>query len=156
SDPLGARDGAAAPRRPPLPRAAVPGARRAPVRPDAPVGARGRRPRARRALRRLEGGRRVPRQGGRLRRRDRRGRLLMPRGPAAPERARRGGERGPPPAHPRRLVGLGEAAAVLGASVYTVRRLVWTGALPAVRLTRRVQVDVRDLDRLIERCKSQL
>lgn len=72
--------------------------------------------------------------------------------PAAPEPRPR---RDAPPPPPRRLVGIGEAAAVLGVSVYTLRRLIWSGRLPAVRLTRRVQVDVRDLDRLVERSKDR-
>jgi hypothetical protein len=33
-------------------------------------------------------------------------------------------------------------------------RLIGAGKLPIVRLTRRLQVDVRDLDRLIEREKE--
>jgi len=34
------------------------------------------------------------------------------------------------------------------------RRLILTGKLPIVRLTRRLQIDVRDLDRLVERGKE--
>jgi len=51
---------------------------------------------------------------------------------------------------------LKEAAVVLGVSVATVRRLAWSGTLPTVRLTRRLQVDIHDLDRLIERTKERL
>jgi excisionase family DNA binding protein len=51
-------------------------------------------------------------------------------------------------------VSLQEAAVVLGVSVATLRRLVWAGKLPTVRLTRRVQIDVRDLDRLIQQGKE--
>jgi excisionase family DNA binding protein len=51
----------------------------------------------------------------------------------------------------RRLLSLKDAAAVLGVSIATLRRLIWGGELPVVRLTRRIQVDVRDLDRLIDR-----
>jgi excisionase family DNA binding protein len=54
----------------------------------------------------------------------------------------------------RRLVSLQEAAVVLGVSVATLRRMIWAGKLPIVRLTRRLQVDVRDLDRLVERGKE--
>ena len=53
----------------------------------------------------------------------------------------------------RRLIGLNEAAQMLGLSVVSIRRLVAAGKLPVVRLTRRLQVDVRDLDRLIEQWK---
>jgi len=54
----------------------------------------------------------------------------------------------------RRLVSLAEAAATLSISIATARRLVQSGKLPATRLSRRVLVDVRDLDRLIERSKQ--
>ena len=37
-----------------------------------------------------------------------------------------------------------EAAGLLGLSVHSLRRLIWAGTLPGVRVTRRVQVDLRD------------
>jgi len=55
----------------------------------------------------------------------------------------------------RRLLTLKEAAAVLGLSPYSVRRLIAAGTLPSVRLTRRIQVDLRDLERLIEQSKDR-
>jgi excisionase family DNA binding protein len=55
----------------------------------------------------------------------------------------------------RRLLTLKEAAVVLGVSPATIRRLIWSGRLPALRLTRRIQVDTRDIDRLIERTKER-
>jgi len=55
----------------------------------------------------------------------------------------------------RRLISLKEAAAVLGVSPASIRRLIWGGKLPAVRLTRRIQVDLRDVDRLIEQAKTR-
>lgn len=55
----------------------------------------------------------------------------------------------------RRLLTLEEAARFLGISTYSVRRLIWDGQLPAVRLTRRVQLDLRDLERLIEQKKDR-
>lgn len=55
----------------------------------------------------------------------------------------------------RRLVTLGEAAELLGLSVASVRRLIWAGKLPVVRLTRRIQIDLRDLDRLINATKDR-
>jgi excisionase family DNA binding protein len=60
------------------------------------------------------------------------------------------------PGQARCLLTLKQAGAVLGVSTATVRRLIWTGKLPAVRLTRRIQVDTRDLDRLIEQAKERL
>jgi excisionase family DNA binding protein len=55
----------------------------------------------------------------------------------------------------QRLISLQEAAVVLGVSVASARRLIWTRKLPAVRLTRRLQIDIRDLDRLIEQSKNR-
>jgi excisionase family DNA binding protein len=55
----------------------------------------------------------------------------------------------------RRLVSVAEAAEVLGLSVASIRRLVRTGTLPAVRLTRRLRIDVRDLDRVVEQAKDR-
>ena len=55
----------------------------------------------------------------------------------------------------QRLVTLADTAAMLSISLSTVRRLVWSGKLPATRLSRRVLVDVKDLDRLIERSKDR-
>jgi excisionase family DNA binding protein len=54
----------------------------------------------------------------------------------------------------RRLVTLHEAADLLGLSTYSLRRIIWAGRLRVVKLTRRVQIDVRDLDRLIETSKT--
>jgi excisionase family DNA binding protein len=54
-----------------------------------------------------------------------------------------------------RLLTLPQAAELLGVSIYTVRRLIWDAKLPAVRLTRRVLVDARDLERLIETAKTR-
>ena len=59
------------------------------------------------------------------------------------------------PAPGRRLLSLEEAAHLLGLSPYAVRRLIWDGKLPVVRLTRRIQIDLRDLERLIEQAKER-
>jgi excisionase family DNA binding protein len=55
----------------------------------------------------------------------------------------------------RRLLTLAETAELLGLSVTSIRRLVWAGKLPAVRLTRRIQIDTRDLDRFVEQAKDR-
>ena len=55
----------------------------------------------------------------------------------------------------RRLIPLSQAAHILGMSLGSARRLVWGGKLHAVKLTRRVLVDLRDLDRLIEEAKDR-
>ncbi|MCL6505766.1 MAG: helix-turn-helix domain-containing protein [Bryobacteraceae bacterium] len=57
-----------------------------------------------------------------------------------------------PPA--RRLLSVKEAAAYLGRSVAAVQHMIESGKLPAVRIDRRVAVDIRDLDRLIEASKT--
>ncbi len=55
----------------------------------------------------------------------------------------------------RRLITLAEAAELLGMSTASVRRLVRSGKLHVVRLTRRLLVDLRDIDRLIEEAKDR-
>jgi len=64
-----------------------------------------------------------------------------------------------------RLLGLVEAAAYLGLSTWTTRTLIANGVLRCVRLPslrrngedmRRVLIDVRDLDELIERSSSRV
>ncbi len=50
----------------------------------------------------------------------------------------------------RRLLSLEEAATYLGRTIWGVRELVWKGKLPAVRIDRRVQLDIRDLEKFIE------
>ena len=54
----------------------------------------------------------------------------------------------------RRLLSLKDAASALGVSTASIRRLIWSGRLPAVRILRRIHIDVRDLDRLIEQSKG--
>jgi excisionase family DNA binding protein len=55
----------------------------------------------------------------------------------------------------RRLISLPDAAEMLGMSIGSVRRLIWAGTLHSVKLNRRVLVDLRDLDRLIEQAKER-
>jgi predicted site-specific integrase-resolvase len=65
--------------------------------------------------------------------------------------------------HPVQLLSLRAVAGALGISYWTARELVVSGALPAVRLpsvrskrgaNRKLLVDARDLERLIERSKE--
>ena len=58
------------------------------------------------------------------------------------------------PGQARRLLSLNEAATVLGLSTVTIRRLIWAKKIPSVRILRRVRIDIRDLDRFIERSKE--
>ena len=53
----------------------------------------------------------------------------------------------------KRLYTLCEAADYLGRSVWSVRRLIWNGEVPAVKAGGRVHVDVRDMDDFIEKHK---
>jgi hypothetical protein len=52
-----------------------------------------------------------------------------------------------------RLLSLKEAATFLGVGIWTMRDIVWSGAVPLVRFRRRMYFDVRDLEKLIERNK---
>lgn len=76
--------------------------------------------------------------------------------PAAPAKPTQPAGPWAPGAGGGRLISVGKAATILGLSVASVRRLIWTGKLPVLRLTRRLQVDVRDLERLIEQAKDRI
>jgi excisionase family DNA binding protein len=54
----------------------------------------------------------------------------------------------------KRLYSIPEAGEYLGRTAWAVRHLIWNEVLPSVRIGRRVQVDVADLDALIERSKN--
>ncbi len=61
----------------------------------------------------------------------------------------------------QRLMGANEAAKYLGLSYWTLRELIWSGAIPLVQLPnknggrlRRILVAKNDLDRLIEQSKE--
>ena len=53
----------------------------------------------------------------------------------------------------KRLYTLPAAAEYLGRSTWSVRRLIWDGVLPSVRVQRRVHLDVADMENLIEQSK---
>ena len=53
-----------------------------------------------------------------------------------------------------RLLSLKEAATFLGVGIWTMRDIVWSGAVPLVRFRRRMYFDARDLEQLIERNKT--
>lgn len=59
---------------------------------------------------------------------------------------------GSPTVRPR-LLGIHEAASLLSISSWTLREMIWRGDLPEVRIGRRVLIDTRDLDALVERSK---
>jgi excisionase family DNA binding protein len=51
---------------------------------------------------------------------------------------------------PKRLFTLNEAGAYIGLSHWRVRSLIYSGQLPYVRLGRRILIDLKDLDALID------
>ena len=53
----------------------------------------------------------------------------------------------------KRLYTVLEAAMYLGRSTWSVRRLIWAGEIPAAKVGRRVHLDVKDMEALIERNK---
>ena len=56
----------------------------------------------------------------------------------------------------KRLYDLKEAATYLGRPVFSVRGLIWKGALPYVKEGRRQYLDIYDMDRYIERNKETM
>ena len=55
-----------------------------------------------------------------------------------------------------RLISLREAGSYLGVSYWSVRSLIDRGDLPTVRLGRRLLIDKKDLDALVENHKERL
>ena len=55
----------------------------------------------------------------------------------------------------KRLYSIPEAAQYLGRSPWSVRHLVWSGALPEVRAGRRIHLDIKDMDAFIEMNKQR-
>jgi hypothetical protein len=56
----------------------------------------------------------------------------------------------------KRLFDLKEAAIYLGRPVFSVRTLIWNGALPYVKEGRKQYLDIFDLDSYIERRKEKM
>lgn len=56
----------------------------------------------------------------------------------------------------KRLFDLKEASIYLGRPVFSVRTLIWNGALPYVKEGRKQYLDVYDMDKYIERCKETM
>jgi len=64
-------------------------------------------------------------------------------------------QRIPNPLH-KRLYDLKEAAHYLGRPVFSVRTLIWNGALPVIKDGRKQYLDIYDMDKYIERNKETL
>ena len=56
----------------------------------------------------------------------------------------------------KRLYDLKEAATYLGRPVFSVRTLIWKGALPYVKDGRRFYLDIVDMDTYVERNKERM
>ena len=56
----------------------------------------------------------------------------------------------------KRLFTLKEAGEYLGRSVYSMRTLVWKGALPVIQDGRKMWVDLKDLDAYVENHKRAM
>lgn len=61
-----------------------------------------------------------------------------------------------PPFLKPRLVCLREAAGYLGRTVWSMRELIWSGAIPVVRPpgSKKIYIDIADLDAFIEKNKN--
>ena len=55
----------------------------------------------------------------------------------------------------KRLYTINEAAIYLGRTEWSIRELIWKGELPAVKVGRRIHLDIYDLDGFIEFNKVQ-
>ena len=56
----------------------------------------------------------------------------------------------------KRLFDLKEASVYLGRPIFSVRTLIWNGALPVVKEGRKQYLDLYDMDRYIERNKETM
>jgi len=56
----------------------------------------------------------------------------------------------------KRLFDLKEAGVYLGRPVFSVRTLIWGGALPVIKDGRKMYLDIQDMDRYIERMKQTI
>lgn len=65
-------------------------------------------------------------------------------GPSAPD----------PSAAPARCLNVNQAAAYIGATVWFIRNLAWSNAVPHMRLGSRILFDKSDLDAYIDRVKG--
>jgi hypothetical protein len=56
----------------------------------------------------------------------------------------------------KRLYDLKEAAHYLGRPIFSVRTLIWKGALPCVKDGRKMYLDIYDLDKYVDRNKMTM
>ena len=55
----------------------------------------------------------------------------------------------------KRLYSIKEASTYLGRSICAVREMIWAGKIPSVKFDRRIYLDIKDMDLLIEKSKTQ-
>jgi excisionase family DNA binding protein len=55
----------------------------------------------------------------------------------------------------KRLYSISEASVYLGRTVWGVREMIWAGKLPIVRDGRRILLDILDMEKWIEKNKTQ-
>lgn len=55
----------------------------------------------------------------------------------------------------KRLYSIKEASEYFGRSINSIRALVYAGTIPYVKIDRRVQIDINDLNELIEKSKTR-
>ena len=56
----------------------------------------------------------------------------------------------------KRLFDLKEASVYLGRPIFSVRTLIWNGALPVIKDGRKLYLDIVDMDTYIERNKERM
>jgi len=56
---------------------------------------------------------------------------------------------------PKRLYNIEEASIYLGRTPNAIRQMIWDGKIPIVRDTKRILLDVKDMDLWIEQSKEQ-
>lgn len=56
----------------------------------------------------------------------------------------------------KRLFDLKEAAYYLGRPIFSVRTLIWNGALPVVKEGRKMYLDIYDLDKYVDQNKMTI
>ncbi len=55
----------------------------------------------------------------------------------------------------RRYYDIASVARYLSLSTWTVRRLIWSGKLPAIRLNQALLIDIRDVEHMMDANKSR-
>jgi len=54
----------------------------------------------------------------------------------------------------QRYLSIKDAAVYLGCGIWGVRKLIWDGLIPVIRIRRKMFLDIKDLDRLMQQNKE--